>query len=61
MSAAQEIYKANVGNTHESAVEAVWNDGFNAGVASVVVAPVTQPVAPTVDATITQPAVTTPK
>ena len=41
MSEAQDVYKANVGNTHEAAVEAVYSAGFNAGVVSAVaVAPV---------------------
>ena len=31
---AQEIYKANVGNSHEAAVDAVYTAGFNAGLAA---------------------------
>ena len=31
MSAAHEIYAANVGNTHEAALEAVWEAAYLAG------------------------------
>ena len=59
---AHSVYEANVGNTHEAALQAVWDAAFDAGVASVTVieAPAAFQTAPTVAATTPAPGASTP-